>query len=677
MFLLAYPSGLAGTAHAAIAGLSAYLGHIAATARAHRKARLLEESHRSLSHQGIKPLSRALAELAIGNTSTRIDRLDIAALDTARFERLRRSPRSSMFRTVVAQCIDDFDAITFEPCDRVRYVGTDNYLEGERCGEILGEALAGRGEVAILLNSLEKVNHRLRRNGFMNSMALKYPGIEIVAVLETSQVPENTYRKTLELLDTRPRLAGIYVDEASTPHAAMKALEERARIDSVKVVAHDVTEASLPYIREGRLRTLSQNPYSQGYDSIVLGYNYFITHEKPIIDRILPTSEESELIDERSLGRFWDDRRGRVLSEKARCSLSTPCENRGGGALRIGVILPNDTGFFKLVGEGMRDAAAILRPRGVTVDIIVPEELKRGDDSAATVRRYIEKLEEDGAVVVVTPVSDEALVGYINELSKKGVTVVTYNSEPIGLRSMLDSVFKNSDFIREASETLAANSVESMEATRQINLTMEKIVKRVELQMGGLSEAEEVIRCLLTDVERVTEKSGESSAIADEATGYAANGQSMVARTGESLRAIRANYRKTSALLLALNDNSRKVQEIVALMEDLASKTSIIAINVSILAARAGKNGSGFAVVAGEIRDLASHSASSAVDIAALISSTLKNITRSPTSSARTRPISTRSPISPDRRRTPSTTSSAYPLTIRRRSTASSRSSTK
>jgi len=575
----------------------------------------------------LKNLNRGIAEFALGDLSVHIADPAVEPVKTDSFFALADiAAQVNRLQACIVEGIADFNTITYEPCSRICYVGTDNYLEGEKCGEILGGMLGGSGEVAIILNSLDKVNHRLRKKGFANVMALKFPGITIVDILETLQVPETTYRKTLELLSSRPNLKGIYVDEASTPHAAMQALTERNLAGRIRVVAHDVTENSMPFIRSGQLSTLSQNPYSQGFDPVVLIYNYLVSHEKLIIDRILPKTDEFELIDRDSLPQFWDDRKGRILSEKARAGLGVPKPNPSGKPLRISVLIPNDAGFFKQVGDGARDAERVLASFGVSVRIVVPEEMKKGDVSAATTRRYIDREVADGATGIVTPIFEKELVGYVNELHAKGVAVATFNSEPIGLRAMLNSVFGNINFIFGSSETLAANSKESMEATKQINATMKTIVGSTAAQLGKLAETEGYIQSLLEDVESATTRSTESLGTADRTNEFAGIGQSKVVETNAAFKLIQGNYRATAGILQTLNKNSRKVQAIVGLLEELAAQTNLIAINVSILAARAGKGGAAFAVVANDIRSLAERSALGAVDINVLINLTLQNI---------------------------------------------------
>jgi len=615
-----------------LAALLAALGSVSAALwcfdiKGRKQAAELVRIQAELIDRDLKNLNRGIAEFSLGDLSVHLADPAVTPVKAESFMALKDiAAQVNQLQACISEGIADFNTITYEPCSRLCYVGTDNYLEGEKCGEILGKMLGGSGEVAIILNSLDKVNHRLRKKGFANVMALRFPGMAIVDILETLQVPDTTYRKTLELLDRRPNLKGIYVDEASTPHAAMRALKERNLIGKIRVVAHDVTESSMPFIRSGELVTLSQNPYAQGYDPVVLIYNYLVSREKLIIDRILPKTDEFERIDADTLSQFWDDRNGRILSEKARSSLSVPKPNPSGKPLQIAVIIPNDAGFFKQVGDGARDAERVLSGRNVTVRIIVPEEMKTGDVSAATTRRYIDREVQAGATGIVTPIFEKELVAYINELHAKGVAVATFNSEPIGLRAMLNSVFGNINFIFGSSETLAANSKESMEATRQINETMKTIVGSTAAQLGKLAETEDFIQSLLHDVENATARSTESLGTADRTNEFAGIGQSKVLETNAAFKLIQDNYRSTAGILDTLNTNSRKVQSIVGLLEELAAQTNLIAINVSILAARAGKGGAAFAVVANDIRSLAERSAVGAVDINALIKLTLQNI---------------------------------------------------
>ncbi|HCM28991.1 MAG TPA: hypothetical protein DIC34_21055, partial [Treponema sp.] len=199
--LIRIPSALSATALSACLiaalGISAYLIYelrIVLPAQARR----ISVAQQRLFMEEIEPLNLALAEFAIGNTA-----IQIGKPSTEPLPRFRSGILESVIddfnrvQATILESIDDFNAITYEPCDRICYTGTDNYLEGEKCGEIMAHLTGGKGEVAILLNSFDKVNHRLRQKGFTNYLTRKHPAVKVVEVLETQQIPENTYKKTL------------------------------------------------------------------------------------------------------------------------------------------------------------------------------------------------------------------------------------------------------------------------------------------------------------------------------------------------------------------------------------------------------------------------------------------------------------------------------------------------
>ena len=55
-------------------------------------------------------------------------------------------------------------------CERLAYVGMDNYLAGRLCGELVAEALPEGGKIAIFIGRLEQDNARRRRQGVIDEM---------------------------------------------------------------------------------------------------------------------------------------------------------------------------------------------------------------------------------------------------------------------------------------------------------------------------------------------------------------------------------------------------------------------------------------------------------------------------------------------------------------------------
>ena len=58
-------------------------------------------------------------------------------------------------------------------------------------------------------------------------------------------------------------------------------------IGKVKCVVYDIDADTLSYIKKGALTaTIGQDPFGQGHDPIVHIYNYLVTKEKPLSEKL-------------------------------------------------------------------------------------------------------------------------------------------------------------------------------------------------------------------------------------------------------------------------------------------------------------------------------------------------------------------------------------------------------
>jgi ABC-type sugar transport system substrate-binding protein len=129
-----------------------------------------------------------------------------------RARRMSIPPRGSrfevnVFNAVIAHLQDsarEFNSLTDEPCQRLFYVGTDAYLEGRICGEMMGQALNGQGQVAAIIGSFSLTSHKLRHKGFESALREKYPGVQITETAENHNNAQKCYTLTLELLKRHP-----------------------------------------------------------------------------------------------------------------------------------------------------------------------------------------------------------------------------------------------------------------------------------------------------------------------------------------------------------------------------------------------------------------------------------------------------------------------------------------
>ena len=131
----------------------------------------------------------------------------------------------------VGQIFDDaiemgVNTITFDSdaptTNRSWYVGpSSDYLMGRQIGEMIGEQMGGKGELAFMVASLGAENQVSKVEGARAVLAEKYPDIEIVTTVVSDDDNQKAFANAQNLLSTYPDLDGILgFAGAEAPEAA-------------------------------------------------------------------------------------------------------------------------------------------------------------------------------------------------------------------------------------------------------------------------------------------------------------------------------------------------------------------------------------------------------------------------------------------------------------------------
>ena len=572
----------------------------------------------------LKSLSIAISDFARGNLAVHAKSY---TEETGSAQAIKPAVLSCTYRRIrdiVSEEIQDFNSVTAAPCKRLCYVGADNYREGEQCGEVMGELLHGTGNIAILLKDLINTGQNLRRKGFKNKCALAFPDIKIVEVGFVNESIDTCREVTAELLQKYPGLNGIDICEGTSPSGAAKAVEEAGKTGAVIIVTHDLADPTMHCLERGVIQaTLSQSPYMQGFDPVVRLYNQLSGGAHSALNRILTPMS---VITKENYREYWHPQKGVLLSENEKRSLCVPVENTGRKALRIAVVLPDDTLFWQPVAAGAQEAAKLLSAYNTQVDIVIPAEIKQGDWSVKRFETVLRQITDGKADAVALPVFDRALTPFLNDLNDGGVLIATFNAEPINFRGMFNAVANHAKKLYSLSEELSTGSHDSNIATSQVSDAMKVILSGAAKQIELLASINESLDSLNTRIDGMIERSAESVRAAQDTTAKANVGEEIVEKTSVSMKIMQNSSTATTRAMESLAAETLKIGEIVTFIEDLSSQTELLAINASIQAARAGEHGKAFSVVAGEIRNLSDRSKKATEDISLLVKTILERV---------------------------------------------------
>jgi len=158
---------------------------------------------------------------------------------------------------------------------RIAYWGQDGFAGGQKCGQLLMDAMDGEGKYAIITGSFNVLGHELRRTGARDVID-KNPKMILVGEFENQDKAEAAYDVTQNLITSNPDLKGIYVT-AGGPFGAAKAIKDAGLTGKLKLVCHDWMEETVAYIRSGEVTAcLDQDPFNQGYAPVISAFNQIV-----------------------------------------------------------------------------------------------------------------------------------------------------------------------------------------------------------------------------------------------------------------------------------------------------------------------------------------------------------------------------------------------------------------
>jgi ribose transport system substrate-binding protein len=175
-----------------------------------------------------------------------------------------------------------FNSDTAKQSTRVAFVGQDLYSAGSKLADTMAEIMGDQGKVGVITGSYKVNAHELRRQGFEDEMKNKHPNIKVVGDVENNDSGDEAYTAAKNFITANPDLTGIAV-MAGGPQGAAKALSELKMSDKVTLVCFDTTEEIISYLKTGDIKaTITQDPFGQGCDPIILAYNQLVTGQPQV-----------------------------------------------------------------------------------------------------------------------------------------------------------------------------------------------------------------------------------------------------------------------------------------------------------------------------------------------------------------------------------------------------------
>lgn len=154
------------------------------------------------------------------------------------------------------------------------FLTTDNVQGGRIAADGLAAAIkemTGKeeGEVVILTNLPGVGSLEQRREGFLDQVKTKYPGLKVIADKYGDGQATTGLNMMTDLITANPNLLGVFASNLILGQGVGQAIAENKLGDKIKVIAFDSDDKTVGFLKEGSLAGLVvQDPYRMGYDGV-------------------------------------------------------------------------------------------------------------------------------------------------------------------------------------------------------------------------------------------------------------------------------------------------------------------------------------------------------------------------------------------------------------------------
>lgn len=214
----------------------------------------------------------------------------VAAMETAitkQYDAIAVAPVFDGTEGVINKAVSSgIPVITFvaegsKKSQRMAFIGQDAVDAGKRAGQEIEKITNGSGKIGVITGVFGATQHEQRMNGALDYLKKNAPGIQVIGKYENRDQAETAYQLTKNMLTAHPDLKVVYVT-AGGPFGAAKAIKDMGLTGKVKVVCYDHIPDNVKYVRTGEIAAaIAQDPFGQGFDSLVRLYNFLVADQKP------------------------------------------------------------------------------------------------------------------------------------------------------------------------------------------------------------------------------------------------------------------------------------------------------------------------------------------------------------------------------------------------------------
>jgi len=176
----------------------------------------------------------------------------------------------------------DMDLLARDNAEIATFIGSDNYEGGYLAGRYVGEALNGRGKVAILEGIPGHETADSRQRGFMAGLS-EFPDVQVVTSQTANWERNLGYNVFENMLQSFSDVNAVFAANDLMALGAVEAISSSGRSpNDVIVVGFDAHSEAVEAIRRGSMHaTVAQNPFEIGRAGVEYAYKVLNGEEIP------------------------------------------------------------------------------------------------------------------------------------------------------------------------------------------------------------------------------------------------------------------------------------------------------------------------------------------------------------------------------------------------------------
>jgi LacI family transcriptional regulator len=161
-------------------------------------------------------------------------------------------------------------------------IGQNPFRSGKLAGKLMQMLTGNKGRVAIVRMLPQDYHLDDRVNGFLDSYTPREAAKLVIYSADRRKDGYIYYHLAPKILEEHPDVNGIFVPN-SMGHQVAQYLKEKMPSRKIRIVAFDLIEANLPFVRDGGIDfIISQRPEIQGYQAIQYLYQHLsLKHSVP------------------------------------------------------------------------------------------------------------------------------------------------------------------------------------------------------------------------------------------------------------------------------------------------------------------------------------------------------------------------------------------------------------